>query len=295
MSSEKGISGKMPENEREHAPANKKNAAHDPAAAVIIAVYNKPDFLEKVLISLGNQSFQDFEILIADDGSGPEIGEVIKSLQSLFQFPIRHVRHDHRGFRKTIIVNKAVARASAEYLIFIDGDSILHHRFVESHFSRRKKRTILSGRRIRLDRELSGSLAPDDVRKKRLEKPALWWRHCQAGDRKHGFYIPGLFFWENLLRTRYSLLGCNFSLYREDFLGVNGYDERIIGRGMEDCNLNERLKLNRCKIRTLTRQALQYHLYHEFDPVPHSPEAIKSYCWPDAAWTPFGMDKSLSQ
>jgi len=103
--------------------------------------------------------------------------------------------------------------------------------------------------------------------------------------------MPGLFLWENLLRTRYSLLGCNFSLHKADFYAVNGYDERIIGRGMEDCNLNERLKMDGCKIRTLTRQAVQYHLFHQFDPVPHDPEAIKRYCWPDAPWTPFGLTK----
>jgi hypothetical protein len=184
-----------------------------------------------------------------------------------------------------------VAQASAAYLIFIDGDSILHHRFVESHLWHRKKRTILSGRRIRFDRELSEQLTVEDIRSLRHEKLRVWWRHCQQDDRKHGFFVPGLFFLENLLRTRYSLLGCNFSLHKDDFLEVNGYDERIVGRGMEDCNLNERLKMNHCKIRTLTRQAIQYHLFHEFDPVPHSAEAIRSYCWPEASWAQLGINK----
>jgi glycosyltransferase involved in cell wall biosynthesis len=267
-----------------------ENAA-GPLAAVIIAVYNKPDFLEKVLVSLGNQSFREFEAVIADDGSGAEVGEVARNMGGSFLFPIRHVWHEHKGFRKTVIVNKAVAATDAEYLIFIDGDSILHHRFVESHYTRRKYRTILSGRRVRLDRELSERLTLEDVRSMRLEKRSFWWSNCNKSDRKHGFFIPGLFFWENLLRTHYSLLGCNFSLHRSDYCNVNGYDERIIGRGMEDCNLNSRLKLRRCKIKTLTRQAVQYHLFHEFDPVPHSPEAIKRYCWPENYWTPFGIQR----
>jgi glycosyltransferase involved in cell wall biosynthesis len=270
---------------------NEKNAAGRPVAAVVIAVYEKPDFLEKVLVSLCNQTFRNFEAVIADDGSGPEVRAVAGRMGGGFLFPIRHVWHEHKGFRKTIIVNKAVTETAADYLIFVDGDSILHHRFIESHLRHRKERTVLSGRRIRLDRELSGRLTLDDIRQLRLEKRSFWWNHCQAVDRKHGFFIPGLFFWENLLRTHYSILGCNFSLHKADFYGVNGYDEQIVGRGTEDGNLNSRLKLNQCKIRTLTRQAVQYHLFHEFDPVPHSPEEIKRYCWPDGYWTPFGINK----
>ncbi len=268
-----------------------KNIAGPPLASVIIAVYNKPDFLEKVLVSLAHQSFRQFEIVIADDGSGPEIQDLIERSGSEFIFPIRHVRHEHKGFRKTIIANRAAMEAEADYLIFIDGDSILHHRFVESHFRRKRDRTVLAGRRVRLDCEISQRLTLDDVRSLRFEKPSFWWRHCDSYDRKHGFFIPALFFLENLFRKQYSLLGCNFSLHKKDFCSVNGYNEQIVGRGMEDCNLNERLKLNQCKIKTLTRQAVQYHLFHEFDPVPHSPEAIKQYCWPDNYWTPFGIKK----
>lgn len=40
-----------------------------PKVSVIISTYNKPHFLEKVLTGYSNQTFQDFEILIADDGS----------------------------------------------------------------------------------------------------------------------------------------------------------------------------------------------------------------------------------
>ena len=105
--------------------------------SVIVAVYNMPDFLEKVFLSLQNQTLKDFEIVIADDGSGPAIREV--SIPSLsFSFPIRHVWHEDKGFRKTVIANKAIVEASAPYLVFIDGDCVLHHRFLESHFRHRK-------------------------------------------------------------------------------------------------------------------------------------------------------------
>jgi Glycosyltransferases, probably involved in cell wall biogenesis len=262
-----------------------------PAVSVIIAVYNKPDFLEKILESLKNQSFASFEVVVADDGSGPEIQEIISRYQDGFSFPIQHIWHEDKGFRKTIIANKAVLVAKADYLVFIDGDSICHHRFIESHFKHRKLNTVLSGRRIMLDEELTKRVTLEDVRLKRLEKISYWANHCERADLKHGFFVPILFFLENFFRIKYSILGCNFSVHKNDYCSVNGYDERIIGRGMEDSNLDARFKLKKIKIKTLTRQALQYHLFHHFDPVPHSPEAIQQFCFPKEFWTEHGISK----
>ena len=82
--------------------ALKKNAqtVQVPAVSLIIAVYNKPDFLEKVLISLTNQTFKDFEAVIADDGSGPEIPAIIKRFENAFSFPLQHIWQEDRGFQK---------------------------------------------------------------------------------------------------------------------------------------------------------------------------------------------------
>lgn len=272
----------------------KKNQNADirrPAVSVIIAVYNKSDFLEKILESLKYQTFRDFEVVIADDGSGPEIREVVQRYGDAFSFPIQHIWHEDEGFRKTIIANKAVLAARADYLVFIDGDSICHHRFIESHFKHRKLHTVLSGRRIIFDEELTKRVTLEDVRLRHIEKILFWAKHCERADLKHGFFVPVLFFLENFFRIKYSILGCNFSVHKSDYCGVNGYDERIIGRGMEDSNLDARFKLKKIKIRTLTRQALQYHLFHHFDPVPHSPEAIQQFCFPKEYWTEHGIFK----
>ena len=262
-----------------------------PAVSVILAVYKKPDFLEKILVSLIHQSFKDFEVIVADDGSGPEIREVVDRQAPNFTFPIQHIWHEDKGFRKTVIANKAVLASRAEYLVFVDGDCILHRRFVESHYRFKRRNTVLSGRRIMLDKELSERMTLGDVFSGRLQKPSFWWNHCPRNFAKHGFYIPILFYIENFIKRKYFILGCNFSLYKSDYCGINGYDERIIGRGMEDSNLDPRLKLMGFRVKSLTRQALQYHLFHEFDPVPHSPEAFQEFCFPKEYWTEFGLVK----
>ncbi|HUI92890.1 MAG TPA: glycosyltransferase [Chitinivibrionales bacterium] len=266
-----------------------KNTAGVPLVSVIIAVYNKPEFLEKVFLSLVNQTFSNFEILVADDGSGPEIAECIARYARKFVRPVRHVRHGHDGFRKTVIANKAAGAATAEYLVFIDGDCVLHKKFLQSHFRHRARRTALGGRRVMLDKWITETMTNEDVSTGRFEKPWFWWNHCERGDRKHGLHVPGLFALSNLGKKGYSFYGSNYSLYKEDFCAVNGYDESIVGRGIEDDNLRERLKLNGVAVRSVTREAVQFHLFHESAPVPHSKEAIDKYCFPQQAWADKGI------
>jgi glycosyltransferase involved in cell wall biosynthesis len=262
-----------------------------PAASVIIAVYNRPDFLEKTLVSLLNQTHKNFEVVIADDGSGSEIAEVIKSYRPLFPYGIQHVRHDHSGFRKTIIVNKAVVRSRSDYLVFIDGDSLLHHRFIEEHLGNRKINRVLSGRRVMLNKELTQRITLDDVRFRRIQKVSFWAGLCEKGSIKHGVYAPLINTIEVFFhgRRNYNILGANFSLYRGDYFRINGYDERIIGRGLEDDNLANRFKVADIRIRSLSRRAIQYHLHHSFDPSPHSPQVIREFGTPAEAWSSYGI------
>jgi glycosyltransferase involved in cell wall biosynthesis len=267
-----------------------------PDAAVVIAVYNHADFLEKVFHSLRNQTEQNFEIIVADDGSGDEIPAMISRYDGTFRWPIRHVRHDDNGFRKTVIVNRAVTEAKAGYCIFIDGDCILHHRFVEFHLRRGKPGTVLSGRRVMMNRELSDQVTLEDIASRRIENWGYWWGKCNRAGYRHGFFIPGMYHLKNLFkRKKHDILGSNFSVFKKDFLLINGYDERIIGRGMEDDNLSIRFSMAGIPVKTVSFEALQYHLHHSADPIPHDG---KSYAMfrdaPAEARTPFGIVKTAS-
>ncbi len=262
-----------------------------PALSLVIAVYQRDDFMERVLTSLEGQTWRDFEVLVADDGSGPQIADLIGRWQGRLAHPLVHVWHEDQGFRKTLIVNRAVARARAEYLVFIDGDCILHHRFLERHRRRRRRGRVLSGRRVMLDRELSARLTLDDIRTRRLERAGFWWRHAGQHDRKNGFYMPWLYALRNLRRHDHAILGCNFSVHREDFFAVNGYDERIVGRGLEDNNLWARFVRGGYQVHSVTFEALQYHCFHASAPIPHDSAFIQAFRAPQEERTPFGIVK----
>lgn len=262
-----------------------------PDVSLIIAVYQRNDFLTLVLTSLLDQSLCNFQVIVADDGSGPAIADVIASFQGALAHPIVHVRHDDDGFRKTIIVNRAVTKARAPLLVFIDGDCILHRRFLERHHRRRRPGLALSGRRVMFDRALTERLTPDDVCSRRVERVSFWWKHAGRIDRWNGFYLPFLHGARNFRRADYELVGSNFSVHRDDFFRVNGYDERITGRGLEDNNLRARFLNSGIAVGTITREALQYHLFHTADPMPHSREFIDRYRWIGETRTPHGIEK----
>lgn len=264
-----------------------------PSVSVIIAVYEHADFLEKVFTSLQNQTFTDFEIVIADDGSGDEIASCINRFQNSFSYPIQRIWHPNKGFRKTIIVNRAVLDSTSDYLVFIDGDCILHARFLEYHVKRRKRGTVLTGRRVMLNESLSSRVTLDDIRGKKIQNIRFWWGQCNRAGVKHGLFIPGFYHLKNLFKRKSSdILGSNFSVFKDDFLSINGYDERIIGRGMEDNNLSARFNRAGFRFKTVSHEALQYHLYHNSDPIPHSKEAFETFCKNvDSAFTDFGAVK----
>lgn len=51
----------------------------NPKISVIIATYNYLSYLKLCLFSLERQTFRDFEVIIADDGSGPEVRDWLQS------------------------------------------------------------------------------------------------------------------------------------------------------------------------------------------------------------------------
>jgi len=264
--------------------------ATGPMLSLIIAVYQRSLVLELVLASLLDQTHRDFEVMIADDGSGPEIARTVESWQGRLGQSLRHVWQEDQGFRKTIIANRAVAASTGAYLVFIDGDCILHHRFLERHWARRRPGQALSGRRLFLDEALTTRLSIEDVTRRRIEWPGFWWNHVPPHDRRNGFYIPLAYGLRGAGSRRYEILGSNFSLPRKVFLEVNGYDERIEGRGMEDINLKTRLLNAGVEIRSVSQEAIQYHCFHDNAGFPHDTAAVERWGGTTETRTPFGID-----
>ena len=127
-------------------------------ASVIFTTYNHPKWLEKTLWGFAVQRYRDFEIIVADDGSGEETCQVIDTMQSQTDIPIRHVWQADDGFQKCRILNKAIVASQGEYLIFTDGDCIPHPDFVGNHVELARENTLLSGGYFKLPLDVSRAI-----------------------------------------------------------------------------------------------------------------------------------------
>jgi len=245
---------------------------NQPEISLILSFYNRIDFLKLVFAGLQRQTFNNFEVLIADDGSSEEIVNDIEKLSCEINFPIAHIWQEDKGFRKNKILNQAIINSNSPYLIFIDGDCIPHRDFIAEHFSCRQLNTCLTGRRVNLSQKLSESLSSQKVKEGILENHFFLLKDGLLGkstDVEKGFFIRNKFLRKYFNKKKRGLLGCNFSIHKNDLLVINGFDERYTAPSIgEDTDIQFRLELAGGSIRSLNNIAVQYHLYHKPQPRP---------------------------
>lgn len=269
---------------------------YKPKASVIISIYNKFDFFERVLAGFEKQSIQDFEVILADDGSHEQTVEAIRRYQQQASITLRHLWHEDKGFRKTRIMNKAVVAAAADYLIFVDGDCIPHPRFVEEHLAHASPGVVACGRRANLSQKLSDWLTAEKIRGGALEKAFSLKLLADSITGKSRDAEKAIYIRNSPLKPLFpqkfrGLLGCNFSLYKKDLLDINGFDERYEAPAAgEDTDPEYRLGWAGKKFISVKNYAIQYHLYHKLLPRPEqSQQVLAQVLKEQQAYTPYGI------
>lgn len=226
----------------------------DKKISLIIAVYDRADFLELVLRSIENQSCLPYEILVAEDGRNPGILLVVEKYRKKGKLNILHVTHEDCGFRKNKILNKAIRQSSGEYLLFIDGDCVLHRHYVRAYAKRATKGVCLFGRRVFLNKKITDRMLGlrDHVTLKDL---------CFSSGVRHreeALYFP---FFKS--KRAFGVKGCSFCVHKKDIVDINGFDEDFIGPYFgEDTDVERRLRLIEIQFECLKYKAIIYHLYH---------------------------------
>lgn len=270
--------------------------------SLIISFYNKIELLKFIFAALERQTFRNFEVVIADDGSNPEVVSEIERIKSNYFFQIKHVWHEDNGWQKNKILNKAIVSSEGEYIIFIDGDCIPHRRFIQEHIENRAQNQAISGRRILLTEKISKALDLKKIQSGYLDFlvgfPLLF--QTVFGAKKT--YMEDMIrirnpFLRRLIlkdRRRY-LLGCNYSIWKDDLLKVNGFDERFMYPGMgEDTDLEERLA--RIGVFCISKKHLVtiFHFYHVHFDTDYDPNKIlfEENNLKKVIYTPFGIKKS---
>lgn len=211
--------------------------------SVIVTTYNRPDALRAVLAGLLAQSQRDFEIVVADDGSGDETRQLVASMTRGAPLPLTHVWQEDRGFRAAAARNRAVARARGDYLIFLDGDCVPRPAWIATHRALAERGWMVAGNRILLSESLTrAALARRDAL--HAWSGARWHQAWVAGDvnRRLPFATLPLGPLRKIAARRWQRVRtCNLGLWSDDFLRVNGFDESYEGWGFEDSDLAVRL------------------------------------------------------
>lgn len=225
--------------------------------ALLISTYNWAEALKLVLTSVGNQTIFPTEVLIADDGSKEETKVLIENFAKKFSFPIRHIWHEDLGFRKSKILNKAVAQTTCDYIIQIDGDCILHNCFIEDHLLFAQKNKYLYGTRVTIKKEALPYIFTDNI----VEFNFFTKNLSKRTRGIHNLFLAK----RNKPHANYSsqFRGCNVSFWRSDFIEVNGYNEAFEGWGREDSDLAIRLNNKGIWAQRLRYAGIVYHIYHK--------------------------------
>lgn len=241
-----------------------------PSISVIVSTYNDPRALGLVCAGLARQTLVPDEVLIADDGSGPETRAVVDTWRHRLPAPVQHVWHPDQGFRKCAILNQAIAAARGEYLVFFDGDCIAPAHCLAVHADRARPQHYVSGGAVMLGRRFSAGLSEEQVAAGVLERFGWWWLDAERSRRLLVSRIPGLreLLDRNLKRPP-GWRGGNASTYAADARAVCGFDERF-SYGYEDADFGHRLLAAGIRGVSVRYSTPVLHVYHHDRPRPYA-------------------------
>jgi glycosyltransferase involved in cell wall biosynthesis len=226
--------------------------------ALAITTYERPDALTAVLGSVLRQRIPPAEIVVADDGSGESTWRVVEGFTRQSRTPARFVTQPHEGFRLTRLRNLAIAATTSDYVVFVDGDMLLHPDFIADHARLARPGSFTQGVRVLADERLTREL---------LSRPGHLPSPLQRGlgflRRLYLLRSPPL---SSAMRQAANRLiaikGCNQGFWREDLVRANGFNEDMTGWGPEDKELCARLEHAGVRRQTLLFGGIAWHLHH---------------------------------
>ena len=219
--------------------------------SAIITCYNSARRLKLALKGWRNLKEHPFEIIFADDGSTNDIKSTIDDFRSQTTAKVTHVWHRDVGYRRAEIMNKAVAKSHGEYLIMTDGDCVPHPYFVTDHMKYAEPEFFIEGPLSHVQEQFIDGFT------NRFLGVLYYVFTGKISARKNALRIPFI-----SSTGKADVKGCNFSCWREDFIRVNGFDERYTGWGLEDLDLVARFINAGLIEKALKFKAITYHLDH---------------------------------
>jgi glycosyltransferase involved in cell wall biosynthesis len=211
--------------------------------SVIVTTYNRADALEAVLAALARQTDRQFEVVMADDGSGRATSAVIDRWRSRIGAPLSHVWQVDRGFRAAEIRNRAILASHGDYCIFLDGDCLVRLDFIARHRRLAERGWFVTGNRVLLSPALTETVLREGLHPDTWTA-GEWVRERLRGGVNRLAAVPRVPLGPARKLTARQWRGarsCNLAVWRSDLDRVDGFDARFSGWGREDSDLLIRL------------------------------------------------------
>lgn len=231
---------------------------------VVITTYNRSDALLAVLRGLVNQTDQNFEVVVADDGSGESDRDKIFESTVVNSLNLLHVWHPDIGFTAARIRNRGVAASGSGYIVFMDGDCVPEIDFIARHKALAQESHFVNGSRVLLSPDLSlRIIAGQEVVSNR--SIGFWVRQRYRGHANkltHLLRLPDRF---RRVQSSFSWKGirsCNLGVWKTDFAMVDGFDESFVGWGHEDADFVLRLHSAGVRRKNGFCATEVFHLWH---------------------------------
>lgn len=225
--------------------------------SLIIPVYKNIIFLDMVIESLKIQSYKEFELIITEDAAEEEMKKYIDKKKEELTFSVTHITQEDKGYRRNKALNNGLRIAKGRLIIVIDGDCMVHPKFIEEYIKAYNEGDCFIGRRQELGPRYSEKIIKNH--KVKLSFLEIFLSDSKKKEHKEALYLWGIKRKSNKL----TLLGSHFAVKREFLLKINGFDEDYISYGMEDCDLEWRLRKSGAKFVSMKGRAIQYHLWHK--------------------------------
>ena len=108
-----------------------------PQISVIIPVFNREEYIEAALTSVFKQTFQDFEIILVDDGSTDHTLDIAKGFGSRVQI----LKQAHLG--QAVARNRGFQQSSGDCIAFLDSDDLWQEKKLEIQMKLMQEKDIV--------------------------------------------------------------------------------------------------------------------------------------------------------
>ncbi len=261
--------------------------------SLIVTTYNWKEALDLCFRSIARQSSMPDEVIVADDGSRSDTGELVAEWSKRLSIPVLHIWQDDKGFRAARARNRAIAAASGDFIVALDGDMIVNRHFIEDYRRAAKRGFFIQGVRL-----ITGPKAGEYMLRNHILDLSFF---APDVKRRRHTIRSRLLSWLVFLRNHTSqkaIRSCNQGYWKEDLVRVNGFDETMTGWGREDNDLAERLYNVGVPRKNLKFAALAIHLHHTSrKPTGENPNDahLRATIENRSQWCKQGLDQHIAE